>query len=189
MIHVSLKKQLIIITTLIVVALFLISIFVIRPSVKETLILEKDINSIQTYLEKQYQRSQRLRKSVKKIDEVMELADAYTGSTIPKGNELFLITQLEKLSTDHNIDQNLTVLEIDEDIGEDTPAALRGKSYYLFSFVNHGKFNNHVAFLRSLEKLSYYLIIDNLNWENQNLGNTKIQQTTLRFDAKIYIEA
>ena len=62
-------------------------------------------------------------------------------------------------------------------------------NYYQLSFLNNGSFLDHWHYLQALEKLSYYVIINGLNFEKRfnsaTVGNTPI---TLRFDAIIYAD-
>lgn len=179
--RISVKNQLIILLSAAGLLTLLISLAVIFPTVRRILELERDITATERNVEKQYQRTQKLRRSTHEIGDVIALTARYRESMIEKGQELPVITELERLAAAHNIDQTLVVNFADK-------GAYLADPQYTFSFLNKGEFTDHIEYLRALEHLPYYMVINSLQWEKHDLKNIGQNPVTLRFDAEVYVK-
>lgn len=144
---------------------------VIIPSMSKIKTLETDIRQIQQELDGRYERTKRLRRSLRELSEIKVQVQKFKDAKIERGSELAIITQLEKLADKHTINQTLNVSF--------------SSNAYTFSFLNHGSFSDQIAYLKALEQLPYYVEIKQISWNKQNNSGEKI---TTRFDAKIYVK-
>lgn len=177
------QKLFLFLTTLLIIILG-ISITILYPTVKTILSLGSDISQIQQSMEEKYEISQKLRRSFQEIDEVEKNTAKYSQAYIKKGDELGVITDLEKIATENNIVQNMNMTLV-ENQGTDKVAM---PEYYRISFVNNGSFTDQISYLEALNKLPYYLIIQNINLEKRNKKINEINPLTLSFEARIYVE-
>lgn len=191
MARINLKQQVLFTTISIAATSIVIVGVIIIPSIKQILSLKNDITETQKFLEQQYEKTQRMRRSVHSLDEVINQMKKFYDTTIQEGDELKIITELEKLATDNNIDQILKVQKIDpkeiksppSEEEKSPPSTLKNMAYYTFSFSNTGTFENHVNYLKEMEKLPYYLNILYLQFDKKNDAGL----LGLRFNANIYI--
>jgi len=188
--RINLRQQMGIITGIIAVISVIIALLVIAPTVRQILSLEKSINETQKFLEQQYEKTQRMRRSVHNLDATIERTEKFNQSVVQDGDELQIITQLEKLAFENNIDQVLKVERVDpkEVKGatpniEKIPVLLRKKPYYIFSFSNTGNFEDHLRYIKDVEQLPYFLNINPIKFNKKDNSDS----ISVRFDAKIYI--
>lgn len=175
------------ITLIIGVLAFIIGFLVILPAVKNIRQLKNDINSTQEFLEDQYEKTQKMRRSVHNLEDVIIKMKKFENISIRHGYELQIITELEKIATDHNIDQSLKAVlnkgNIKNSFLTDIPALLQNNDYYTFSFHSEGKYEDLLMYFKSIEELPYYFIINNLQFSHINGTLT----SSLRFDAILFI--
>ena len=191
MARINLKQQVLLTTIGIAIISVIIISLIIIPTIKEILSLKNNITETQKFLEHQYEKTQRMRRSVHSLDGIIEQTKKFLNTTIQEGNELKVITELEKLAANNNIDQNLKAQKIDpkeikglpSEEEKSLPPILKKRAYYTFSFSNTGSFANHVNYLKEMEKLPYYLNINSLQFNKKNTDNL----LELRFDANVYI--
>ncbi|MDP2692632.1 MAG: hypothetical protein Q8O88_03250 [bacterium] len=183
----NIKRQMVTITLIIGVLAFIIGFLVILPAVKNIRQLKNDINSTQEFLEDQYEKTQKMRRSVHNLEDVIIKMKKFENISIRHGYELQIITELEKIATDHNIDQSLKAVlnkgNIKNSFLTDIPALLQNNDYYTFSFHSEGKYEDLLMYFKSIEELPYYFIINNLQFSHINGTLT----SSLRFDAILFI--
>jgi hypothetical protein len=182
--------------TIIIAILSVVIIFVIiLPSVKHILSLEKDINTTQAFLEQQYEKTQKMRSSIHGLDETISKTEKFKDIVVQEGRELSVITELEKIAINNDIDQSIKVNLITPQTGKKAssedknfPRLLLNRPYYNFSFENKGRFQNHVEYLKSLDKLSYYFNIESMQFIKENVIGEQEDKgiVELRFNAKIF---
>lgn len=185
--QINIKKQMITMTILIGVLIFAIGFFVILPSIQTIRELKKNINDTQKFLEEQYEKTQRMRRSVHNLNDIVLQIAKFDKLSIKEGSELEIITQLEELASKHNINQTLRVTFYNASENptqpKDLPPLLNKKNYYIFSFNNTGSYENLAKFMKSVEELPYYFIIDSV----QMSKISERTDVTLRFDGILYI--
>jgi len=167
-----------------------IAVIVIIPTVQDILSLEKSITETQKFLEQQYEKTQRMRRSIHSLDSIDSQMEKFKEALVQEGDELKIITELEKIAAENGIDQNLRVQRIEsKDIkaggppDKKIPQVLKNKPYYIFSFTNTGRFPQHIEYIKSLEKLPYLFDIELLQFVKKESGGS----VELRFNAKLYI--
>lgn len=190
MLSFSLKQKIIITNIGILLILFLIFGLIIIPAGKQILDLRNNIKQIENDLEQRYEQTKKLKKSLQELDTI-RAQTAELRSTIPKiGDELMIITTLENIARQHNIEQNLSLNLINESLSKNPKSLHKAlPNHYRLSFLNNGLMIDHLLYLRALEKLPFYVIIDSLNFDKRQ--GTKIGETsplTLRLEAIIYVE-
>lgn len=184
----SVKQRLIFLTSTVTGVLILVIFLIVYPSAKHILQLRSDIKIIQEDMEERYIKTQKLKKSVMQLSQANENAQIFETAKISVKDQLEVITKLEKIASQNKIEQTVNVSFTDEKKGNPADNSIKNSvlpQYYKFSFLNNGLFYNQINYLKDLEKLPYYVIIDNLQWEKRNTI-TSSTPVTLRFTATIY---
>lgn len=184
----TLKQKLLIYILVIIFGLLVIGGLIVWPTVSHILSLQRDITILQLDMENRYEKMQKLRKSLQELDEIKTVVNQMDKLSIKQGEELSVITQLEQIALDHNIEQNTNLNFVDtskEKIKPKDKPAL--PQYYKFSFLNNGYFAEHIHYLEDLERLPYYFIINNLSFEKRKNEIDTPNKITLKFDAIIYV--
>lgn len=178
----TLQKRLRIIIALLGLVVIGILGGVIYPNVRSILQLQQEVDQTEAFLESQYQKTRRMERTITDLDAVVSSTAAYTSLTIPQGQELQLIETFESLATTYNIEQTLSV-----NYSEQKDSAVQ-LPFYTFTFLNHGLFSSHIAYLDALSRLPYVVDIDSIDVQrrNNNGAADELAQTTLRFSLKIY---
>lgn len=189
----NLKQRLLFYITGITLGALSIGILIITPTIYKILSLRNDIGTIQQELENRYEKTQKLKRSLQELDNIKDVNNKFKTAIIQPGNELRVITELEKIAADNNIEQNTDLIFVDTTQDKKVKNADSKKyvlpQYYQFSFLNNGYFEDHINYLRALEKLPYYIIIDNLNFEKRKGEENIKNKITLRFNGIIYVQA
>ena len=147
---------------------------------RDILALGKSIADTQAFFEAQYERTKALRKSIAHLSEIKTLAERFQSALIQPGDELNVITALESLAGVHHITQDLTIDFVDAKDPIGLPAIT-------FSMSNRGAFTDQINYLRALEQLPYYVIIDRLEWSKSTDAKSRDKSAiTLRFTATVY---
>lgn len=182
----SIKNKLIIAVIVIVIVLAAISIGVVYPATKKIGELNSAIAKIQNEMEQKYENSQKLRRTMRELENIESETKKFQEATVKLGDELSIITQLENLALKHNIDQTMNV----SFVGTEAKIKKPGTEYYELSFLNNAFFENHINYLDDLENLPYYVIIKGIKLEKRQgslTDNTEKTPVTLSFNAKIYV--
>jgi hypothetical protein len=176
--------------------LIAITSFIVIPRILHIQKLNAQIYETGKQLELQQQQASLRRRSLERLENTLEFTNELSKTTIVRGEELSLIQIFEQLAITHNIDQTLEVTLIEPDKTtkpiKEKPTALdiaHLTSYYQFSFSNIGTFTDHVNFLKSLELLPYYVIIDtiHLSVDDKQTAEEYADVITLDFSADIFI--
>ena len=181
----TLKQRIISALGFIVLILLIILLFIVYPVAKKIHQLQKDINKIEVELEKRYENSQKLQRTVREIGQISKETNLLSQIMIKNGEELSLITELEALAEKYHIVQNLNV-SLKEIATEERRAGFT--KYYLLTFANEGRFSDHVKYLADLEKNSLYIITDNVRWEKTKANKAGDQTVLLNFSSIIYVD-
>lgn len=159
---------------------------------------------MQQNLNDRYEKTQKIKHSLLELSKIKVEIGEISKSLVDTGEELKIITELETIAQNNHIDQNIDLNFIrksttknqktvnnEEDGAPTTQVDTKNKralpNYYKISLLNTGSFTDHLNYIQALEKLPYYIIIDNINFEKRQT-NTPNQASpiTLRFDAIIY---
>jgi len=187
----TLKQRLTIYIVCIILGTLVVAGLIIWPTINHILTLHNDINTIQQELENRYEKTQKLKRSLQELDSIREVNNQINQIAINSGDELTVITQLEKIANENNIEQNTDLNFFDtekEKASKTDTKKMATPQYYKFSFLNNGYFEDHISYLKALEKLPYYMIIDNLNFEKRKGEDQTKDKITLRFDAIVYVK-
>jgi len=188
----SLQKKLVLFITAIVVVVLMIVIFIIYPTIKEIISLQKSVAATEQYLAEQYSKTQFMRRSVRELDNVLEEIKKYENYGVRKGDELTLITHLEQLADLNHIDQNLSfnyVPEKPKALSADTTKKTSSitRPHYTLSFVNNGYYIDQLKYFRALEELPYYIIINSIQFDKPTKNTTSSSTPIIaRINAIVY---
>lgn len=205
----SLRQSILLFLSAMLALVIGITFGIILPSIRRIQTLRRDVNAIQEHLEKQYLKAQHLRRSVRELPNISRLINSFAEAAIKPGEELRVITELETIADRHKVEQTLRIVTTPADLkasrsttppssGSEAAAEkidssdndrLSGKPYYQFSFITQGPFRNLINYLRAVEQLPYYLIIDQLQWERRKGDSTTSTPVILRFDGRIYVSS
>ena len=183
---ISLKKKMILFIGATVVAMVAIVLFVFVPTTSTILRLTANITQTEQYLEDQYKEAQNMQESIREIDTVAADIERFNGITVERGRELTLITQLEDIAEAHGIDQQFNIRFVDNSSSRANGMYLPS-AYYQFSFLNHGAYSDHLAYLRALELLPQYVTIQRIMIDRRSTTQiVSTTPTTLTFEALMY---
>ena len=156
--------------------------FILVPTVQHIFQLKNNIKTTESFLEEQYQKTKKMRRSVSRLEAVQKQAAQFSTAYISKDNELTAITTFEELANKNKIKQEDIRVTYSEKINlKENPV---GSPFYTFSLAYSGEFADEFNFLRDIEKLPFYIILDNLRFERR--GTNEEKNIFMRFDAKIY---
>ena len=154
--NISYKQKIITFTVSYGLLIFIVSYFLLMPTIDNIKNLKKDIINQKIELEKSKNRDQNMAKlstDIKKIEpEINYLNQVFTD----KNNKLEFITMFEGLANKNNVTQNL-----DMDKGEPIKASLFQKNP--ITVTVNGSYSDLVAYLKDVETLKQYINIRNLN--------------------------
>ena len=108
---------------------------------------KRDTNELKNYLEERYNNSRRLRLSLRQIGELKTNVGAYEAHLLRAGNELELITLLEKTASEHNVSQKIDSSNLDT-ASQDALTLSIGVS---------GTYAQILQYLQALERLPWFL--------------------------------
>jgi|SRR3989339_6322 len=185
--RITIKQRIIILITLITAILIGVTLLVVRPAIQKILQLKKEINVIEGQMEASYQNATKLRRTVKELETIKAQAKRYSGAMIVRGEELNIITELESLAQQYQLEQTLNAAFSDVKSASQNKPAL--PEYYEFAFLINGPFSKEIDYLSALEKLPYYIIVNNIKFENRQ-GHKKESDPmiTLSFKGIVYVK-
>ena len=176
MFSLPIKYRLLTMIGVMALSIMAIVLFIIIPVIRQINELGQSIRITHEQVEEKQNQSQKLRRSLKELGEVKKNTDQFAETMIGPDSELNVITALEELATQYGIEQTLNVTLTEPE---------KQKKYYRFYFLEQGKFADQLNYLKALEKLPYYIIINRQQWERRKSASTSTP-VNLRFDGIIY---
>lgn len=177
---ISFKKQEILIVAGVLLGIVAVIFLVIMPTIGRLESARQQIFDIQGLLDTRQRALQHARRTLVELDDVEKEIEMYRGAFIRPGEELAAIEQFERIAGASGVEQHFTVALVD--------APKKGGnnlSFYQFSFTNQGSFQEHLNYLRALEKLPYLLVIDGVTFNRKDEGGDV--SLTARFIARLYV--
>ncbi|MFA6424284.1 MAG: hypothetical protein WCV83_03160 [Candidatus Magasanikbacteria bacterium] len=170
------KRTLIILAVFTVITLTII-FGIIFPTIRYIRNLEEETNSLRVYLEKKYENTRNIRTSKKKIDEIESIVAQYPDLLFYRGDELKLITSLERLASNNKVIQKINSSNLDKP-GETVN----------FSLTLSGDYQNILKYLSSIEKEDFYFTITNLQISSAfSTQNNNPSATIMNLDLLLYV--
>ncbi|HOY56255.1 MAG TPA: hypothetical protein PLH37_02410 [bacterium] len=165
-------------------ALLIIFFITVIPSVKKIILLNNRIFEERKQLEEIYLKGQSLTEAKEKYTAVKKETTQLDDVFITKGNELGLITALEKIADNNKVIQNLDI-----DNKKTDP-----QTKILISLEVRGTYRNLLNYLQAIEALNLYFNIENgsfanfaSNTQNNDNKNISLEPTlTLRLGGYVY---
>lgn len=199
----SLKYRLIGLIAIILAILLSIIFLIVWPTINKITELKKDITRIENEMDARYQNAYKLKRTISELQTIKTQATVFEKAAINRGQELAVITELESLASQYNLDQTLNVNFVAEEKNKNTPVPEEEQNiaqptkpmeprnplpeFYEFSFLINGPFAKEIEYLSALEKLPYYTIIKQIGWEKrQNKNEAAVSPITLIFRGIIY---
>ncbi|OGH79098.1 MAG: hypothetical protein A2469_04680 [Candidatus Magasanikbacteria bacterium RIFOXYC2_FULL_40_16] len=184
---IDIKKQMFTMMLLIIAISFVIAFSVILPTIQSIRGLQKDINDTRLFLEEQSEKIQKMRRSIHSLGDIEKQIEKFRETSTVGNHELEIITKLEQIANEHNINQSLKAIlyeaKTGSSAGDNLPPLLKDKNYYVFSFSSEGKYEDIIKYLRAIEQLPYYFSINSIQLSRKN----DIGTISLRFDATLFI--
>ena len=190
MLRASLKFQVIGVIVMMILALFAVVGLIMRPTIHHIMDLRNNINATERILEEQYQRTKHQRRSMRELGDLTDQVDRLRAAAMTPGTELVLITALEEVATKNNVKQHLDVAFTNVAPNQDRPHQPSSRAfrlpYYTVSVTVGGDFRALMAYLKGIEDLPQYVVIDNLLWEKKRETPDAAATVTLHFDGRVY---
>jgi len=181
----NLKRHFFIVTAQYFIGVMVIALAIVLPATRHILQLQRDIQNFEADLENRYTKAKHLRKSLQELDQVDALTIKYTSSTAQLDHGLEFIQKLNALAAKHGVDQNLSV-GTHENKNHPLIDTKISKYYFILTFQNQAPLKNQLTYLKALEQMEEFMIIDRLNFQKQ--GTTDSENIILRFDGIVYAQ-
>ncbi len=162
------KKQQSFIKLIIYITAILILLFLfIKPSINEIKKTHNNILNEKIKIQKNIDREKNMSKLSEEVKEIEPRMEKFSQIFINQNRELEFITQLEKLAKDNNVKQNLNLQQSKKTTSQNT---------YSETPINidvQGSMNNALNYLQELERLNYYININNLKLSTKTISGFK----------------
>ncbi|MBU4332118.1 type 4a pilus biogenesis protein PilO [Patescibacteria group bacterium] len=129
-------------------------VFVIRPTARELKELSATIKNQRENLKKLYPEGQQIETIQAEYQQIKPKFESLSSIFVAPGKELDLITALEKIAAENNIEQEIDLRRQDPK----TESAMLP-----FHLTLSGNFHNLISYLLNLEALEYYIKIGSLS--------------------------
>ncbi len=157
---------------IIITVIFAVGFFVFIPTAKNIKKTAEEISAQKKSIEQIYANKQFLEPTKKKLEEIKTGLKKYERPFIILNQELDLITTLENLANENNINQKI-------DLTEPAASAKKTKTGSASSTLEEmtlsikltGDYQRILKYLISLESLNYYIIINNIKFINYQGGD------------------
>ncbi|MEK7084416.1 MAG: hypothetical protein AAB932_04240, partial [Patescibacteria group bacterium] len=110
--HLPLKTYLLGVLCVIALTLLANIFFVLSPAYRNIKAVKRDVQHTKELVERTYQRSARLRRSLKEITSVAEAIKKFRGAKIRRGEEISIISDLESLAGQYAVPPTVTVQDV-----------------------------------------------------------------------------
>ncbi|MFA4818947.1 MAG: hypothetical protein WC621_03835 [Patescibacteria group bacterium] len=147
------RKVMIATTALTITATLGLLAFIIGPSLREILNLSDQIYQQRIDLEKLYRKGKILKQTLKDYQTIKPTVGQFNSIYVERGNELNLITAMEKVASDHTVDQEIII---------GTPDIKGDKNSLPIQLQVNAPLANLLKYLGGLEQMDYYLNIQTL---------------------------
>lgn len=166
------KKLGLAIITFFAVAAVLI-VVVIIPSYKKILELDREKAKMRASLESNTEQAINFHLATKQLEKLKAEAPDFSSHIFPAGQELQLISSIEKLAVDQGVTEKITGSNLDT----------KEKSILKISMTVSGEYRNVLAFLNDLEHIPFFLNIQTLFFSPLQNSN----QVTTNLDLSLYV--
>ncbi len=149
-----------------VLILIIILGYVVFPSVKHINELSDQIYEERTKLEELYLKGQSLKRSTEEYRKIKNEINELENIFITKKEELDLITQLETLANETNVEQELNIKENKKEQDEEK----------MFIALNiRGQYTDIIRYLEKVEALDLYISFDKIRFSNNAQGISRLK--------------
>ncbi|MFH1192015.1 MAG: type 4a pilus biogenesis protein PilO [bacterium] len=171
---------------IIIIATCGITAFIIAPTMKNIKEISSKINNIRLDLEKKYDNRQNLRTVMSRFKKIKQSSEKFSNIYIEKNEELKLITALEGIATDNNLEQNINTFVYQND----DKTAKEKKNELDMQLQITGDYINIIKYFYDLRRLPYYINTKNIVIQSLAASNIKTtEENKNKVEAIIYIDS
>lgn len=162
-----------------------ITAFIIMPTINNIKDISSKINNIRLDLEKKYDNRQNLRTVMSKFKKIEKSSEKFSNIYIEKNEELKLITALERIASDNNLEQNINTFIYQN---ENKTAKIKGQENEIdIQLQLNGDYINIIKYLYDLRRLPYYINTRNIVIQSAATLNMKAnEENKNKVEAIIY---
>ncbi|MFH1226251.1 MAG: type 4a pilus biogenesis protein PilO [bacterium] len=147
-------NKIILLSAITLVGLGLILAISIYPALKEMKSITKETNLIRKDLEIKYQKGQRIKQTTQDLKKIEPSINQLSRAYLKEGDELKLITTLEQLAQQNNLEQKINLeFKNQETKGQAILAPIQ--------IILNGDFASILKYLSALEQLDYSINLNN----------------------------
>lgn len=170
------KKKLIATVLLFCLIILLIGVAIIRPVTIYINNLNRDTYKLRVYMERRYENARNIRYTKQKTAEIKDEVQNFPQLSFKTADQLALITALENVAIQNNITQQIENLNLDP------------KTKLLtLSLSATGEYYNSWRYLKNIEKINYFLQIDELNFSPVYDRTEQSSSTKMLLNLKLYV--
>ncbi len=172
-------KKIILSTSLLFATIVLIAVVIIFPTIKQIQQMNRDTESLLSYLETRYENAKNLRASIKKAQEIKEEVVGFEKHLFRKGGELKLITTLESIAAQNDLEHKIENSNLDNITGQ----------YADLSLLLTGDYHKALQYLYDLENNEYFININNIYLTPifERTQNKVSNNVNLRVNISLYV--
>lgn len=171
------EKKLIYLTIGIAGLFLIVGVTVIYPQYREIEKINQEIFAMRTTLEKKYETTKQMHKSQVNLTTAKKIAAELESLFVKKGEEIKIVTALEKLAEQLSLEQNLSLSSTANKISENL-------SDLDLQITVAGNFQNLMKYLEALEKNDFLFAMTDVSLISKN-GPASL---LLSLKAKIYVQ-
>jgi len=170
----DIEKKLIITVGGFILIAIIVALTIILPTIKQIADINKNTQQVRMYMEKKHNGIMGLRNAKIKAREIKEEVFSFVNYFYYPEQELKLITQLESISTNNKVTQNINGYEIKD-----------GTAKLSLNII--GDYNDTLNYLSELENIDYFIRINFLHLTQEQDRNTKTPVTKINLELSIYV--
>jgi len=167
-------KKILIVLFIMLAIVSSIAVFVVYPTISQIKDINNETDKIKKYLETKHQNALSVKQSKEKAEMIKETVASYLNYVFYTGEELKLITTLEKVASESNVIQNIKNYKLEN-------------NKIILNITVGGDYSSIIKYVKEVESVSYFINIDNFT---ANLSTTKehIDLITAGFTLSLYAQ-
>jgi len=170
----DIEKKLIITVGGFILIATVVAFTIILPTIKQISDINKNTQQVRMYMEKKHEGIMGLRNEKIKAREIKEEVFSFINYFYYPEQELKLITQLESISTQNQVNQSINSYEIKD-----------GTAKLSLNIV--GDYHDALNYLAELENIDYFIKINFLHLTQEQDRNSKTPVTKISLELSIYV--
>jgi Tfp pilus assembly protein PilO len=177
MLILSHEKKVIIAIGIFLAVVIAIGAGTIYPTIIRIRAVNHDALNLQVYLEKRYENARQMRSSMKQIKIIQEAVAHYNQYLFFAGDELRLITELENLANQNQLEQRI----------ENSNFTMDSSRHLNIGLTITGSYQPLLQYLTDLESQDYFLNITQLHWTGLSPTASQPNRAQMRLQVSLYV--